>query len=45
MDMTEEQVNAFATIILMSDVRKYINLHKEEYEEFLKKFKQEKGTS
>ena len=39
MELTQEQINIISSSILLSDVKTYIDSHKEKYEEFLKTYK------
>lgn len=36
MELSERQIEKFSSIILISDVKNYVNSHLEEYQEFLK---------
>jgi len=36
MDLTHEQIKAFCTDILVSDIKEYIKNNQEKYQEFLK---------
>lgn len=39
MELTQEQINMISSSILISDVKAYIDSHREEYKEFLKTYK------
>lgn len=39
MELSNEQLKMISSSILIEDIKKYINEHKQEYEEFIKKRK------
>lgn len=42
MDLTNEQLKLFCCNILVSDIKEYINSHRDKYQEFLKNREKQK---
>lgn len=42
MELSSEQITAISSSILISDIKTYINNHKEKYEQFLKEYRTSK---